>query len=294
MRITNNMMSTRSLADLVAQMEAVAHAQQQVDSGRRIVQPSDDPAGTRTAIRLRDALGQTNQYLRNIDTADTRMSAAEASLSGASDVLQRARELAVQGANGTLSAANRSAMALEVEQLARALVHQANAKSGDDYVFSGFRTDVAPFIEAPPGSAVASLYQGDAGLMQARIGPGETVATNLLGDAAFKPALDALAALHADLIGGGLVAGATISAVDAGSRAIIDAWADLGARQNRLSRTQQSLGDVLLATQKLLSNTEDVDFAAAVTELTSRQTAYEAALKTSGRILQTSLLDTLR
>ena len=144
MRITNRMITDQALAALTAQADAIAHAQDQVTTGRRIVKPSDDPAATRSAIRLRDALAQTTQYLRNIDVADARMSAAESAFSVSSETMSRASELAVQGANGTLTAADRGTMAKEVEQLSRTLVAQAATKNGGAYVFSGFQTDVAP------------------------------------------------------------------------------------------------------------------------------------------------------
>jgi flagellar hook-associated protein 3 FlgL len=294
MRITNRMLADRALAGLTAQMNAVAHAQDQTVSGKRIVTPSDDPASTRSAIRLRDAMAQTTQYLRNIDVASDKMSAAEAAFSVANDAMLRAKELAVQGATGSLSATDRASLAQEVEQLARSVVQQAAAKSGSDYVFSGFRTDQAPYAEAPAGSAVVSSYAGDGGQMLARVGPGVTVATNVTADVAFKPALDALAQLHADLLAGTPVQQTTLTQVDTGRDAVMSAWSDLGSRQNRMERTQQSLGDLQTTSTKMLSDLEDVDMAQAITDLTTRQTAYEAAIKTNAKILTTTLLDYLR
>lgn len=294
MRITNQMVSDRALAGMTSLYDLVQHAQDQITSGRRISQPSDDPAGTRRAIRLQETLDQTTQYSRNIDTADGRLTAADSALSGAADVMQRARELAVQGANGSLSASDRNAMASEVEQLARSMVGQAATKFGSDYVFSGFQTGTPPYAEAPAGTATVSAYAGDAGQTVVRIGPGVTIPTNVAGDATFKPALDALAQLHADLTGGDAVQASTIASIDTGQAALTDAWTEIGARQNRLDQTKTSLGDLQLTSTKLLSDLKDVDLAEAITELTSRQTAYEAAAKANGRVLSTSLLDYLK
>ena len=139
-----------------------------------------------------------------------------------------------------------------------------------------------------------SVYGGDNGRLVARVGPGVTVGINVTADIAFKPALDAIAALHADLLSGNPVQGATLAGIDGGLQGITDAWTDIGARQNRLTQTQQGLGAIQVSTQKLLSDLEDTDLAAAITELTTRETAYEAAIKTNARILSTSLLDYLR
>jgi flagellar hook-associated protein 3 FlgL len=294
MRITNRMAADRSLAGLQALSQLVQHAQDQITSGRRIARPSDDPAATHAAVRLHDSLAQTNQYLRNIDAADARMSTAEAAFSVSSDVMLRAKELGVQGANGSLSPSDRQVMAKEVEALARTLVQQAGTKLGADYVFSGYQANVPPFAEAPAGSAAVSAYAGDAGQVMARIGPGVTLAVNVTADVAFKPALDALAQLHADLLAGNPVQASTLTAIDAGTAALTDARTELGASQARLAQTQQSLGDLQLVATRLLSNLEDVDVAEAVIALTSHQNAYDAAAKANGRILSTSLLDYLR
>jgi flagellar hook-associated protein 3 FlgL len=294
MRITNRMAADRSLAGLQALSQQVQHAQDQITSGRRIVRPSDDPAATHLAVRLHDSLAQTNQYLRNIDAADARMSVAEGAFSVSSDVMLRATELGVQGANGSLSPSDRAVMAKEVEALARTLVQQAATRSGSDCVFSGYQTNVPPYAEAPAGSAAVSAYAGDSGQRLARIGPGVTLPENVTADVAFKPALDALAQLHADLLAGGPVQGSTLTAIAAGHAALTDARTELGARQARLAQAQQSLGDLQLVATRLLSNLEDVDVAEAVTALTSHQNAYDAAAKANGRILATSLLDYLR
>jgi flagellar hook-associated protein 3 FlgL len=294
MRVTNRMISDRALASLSRQGEAVSHAQEQVTTGKRIVKPSDDPAGARRAVRLRDSLAQTKQYLRNIDTASAQMKAADAAFDVASDAVLRAKELAVQASNGSLTASDRAAITKEVEQLARTLVGQAATKSGTDYVFSGFRTDRAPFAEAPAGSATVSAYAGDSGSIKARIGPGVSVGINVTADVAFKPALDALAVLHADLLAGKAPSTATSSALDTGFTALSNARTDLGARENRIEQAQTGLGDLEIAATSLLSNLEDTDFAEAITELNSRQTAYEAAVKSTSKILTTSLLDYLR
>jgi flagellar hook-associated protein 3 FlgL len=294
MRITNRMMSERTIADLSTQLAAMARAQERLTSGKAILRPSDDPAGTRTALRLRDTLDATAQHLRNIEAASRDMAVADTARAGASEVIQRARELALQGATGSLGADDRAMLAREVEQLARTLVGHAGTTSGDRRVFSGFRTGTAPYAEAPAGSAAVSAYAGDTGAIMARIAPDVTVQVNVTADEAFGPALAALAALHADLTGGGAVQGSTLTALDDGLEAVLGAWATLGARANRLESTRETLEGIELTTTTLLSTIEDADLADAVVELTTRQRAYEAAIKANGQLFQASLFDVLR
>jgi flagellar hook-associated protein 3 FlgL len=128
----------------------------------------------------------------------------------------------------------------------------------------------------------------------ARIAPGTSVRTNLPGDIVFGNSLAALEQLRVDLVGGAPVAGTTIILLDAGMNEVLDSRAILGSRQNRIAMTMVSLDDNVFASRKLLSDLEDVDLTVAISELTLRQTTYEAALQVSARILQTSLINQLR
>ncbi len=294
MRITNLMLHQQALASLATNVEALSRIQEQVSSSKRLLRPSDNPTDVRSAVQVRDALAELDQFLRNIATAERSTSAADTALGAAGDILQRARELAIQGANGTLSASDRATMASEVEQLARALVGQARTKVGDQYLFSGFQTATAPYTEAPAGSAAVSAYQGDGGAIVARIGPAATMVINLPADTTFGPALAALAQLHADLSAGMPVQAATINQLDAGQSVLLAGRALTGARANRLENTQVSLEDSVLSAQRLLSNLVDVDMTQAITELSQRQAVYQASLEVNARIIQPSLIDHLR
>ena len=200
---------------------------------------------------------------------------------------QRA-ELAVQGANGSLSALDRQQIASEVDQLIDSLVGQTQAKVAGSYVFSGFKTATAPYLTA------TGAYQGDAGAIMIKTGPGASIKTNVTADVAFAPALAALVALKGELGAGNPTSGATLVALDAGLDALISARGDIGARQNRLQEARISLDDGIFTSTKLLSNLEDADMGEAITDLTQRESMYEAVLRVNARVLQTTMLDVLR
>ena len=179
-------------------------------------------------------------------------------------------------------------MAAEVQQLQEHLVQMSAARDGESYVFSGFKTGTPPFASPTSG------YQGDTGAVLVRVAPGTTMQVNVSGQAAFGSALAALEQLRGQLAAGAQVSGATITAIDDGLAALGEAQATVGSRQNRLGQIQSYLQDNLLSGRQLLSTLEDVDLPAAITHLSERQLAYEAALKVSANILQTSLIDYLR
>ena len=292
MRVTQGMIYDSTNRSLSTTAAAVQTASEKVSSTKQLNRPSDNPADVRAAVQLRDALSELNQFQRNIDTATARVDAMDGALAGAGDLIQRANELAIAGGDGTLSAANRQAMSQEVSQIIESMAQDASAKVGNAYVFSGFQVNKAPYVVTAPGTV--GTYQGDHGVAVARIGPGATVQTSITGDTAFQAAFDALSQLKADLDAGNVVQGGTISKIQGALDSIMTTRAQVGARANRLEQAKTSQGSLITSNQGLLSQLEDVDMASAITELSRRQTTYQATLAVTAKVMQTSLIDYLR
>jgi flagellar hook-associated protein 3 FlgL len=292
MRVTEGMIFSQTSQSLNTTMAAMQSATEKVSSTKQLNRPSDNPADVRSAVGLRDTLAELNQFLRNIDSATSKVDAQDTALSSASQLIQRANELAVEGANSPMSATDRAAMSQEVSQLIEAMAQDSGAKVGDEYVFSGFRVNQPPYTVTAPGTV--SAYQGDHGISVARVGPASTMQINMPGDAVFQPALDALTQLKADLDSGAPVQGATITKVNDALQTMVAARAQIGARANRLDSSKTSTTALVTSNTALLSQLEDVDMASAITELTKRQTTYQATLAVTAKVIQTSLIDYLR
>ena len=292
MRVTEGMIYAQTNRSLTSTMAAMQTATEKVSSGKELNRPSDNPADARSAVQLRDVLSELNQFLRNIDSAKSKVDAMDTALSSAGDLLQRANELAIAGANGTLSASDRAAMAQEVTQLIEAMAQDSGAQVSGEFVFSGFLVDKPPYTVTGPGTV--SAYQGDQGLTMARIGPASTMQINMAGDKVFQPAIDALTQLKNDLEAGTPVQPGTITAVGAALDNMLAARAQIGARANRLDDAKSSQAALVTSNEALLSQLEDVDMTSAITELTKRQTTYQATLAVTAKVIQTSLIDYLR
>jgi flagellar hook-associated protein 3 FlgL len=168
---------------MLDQQAQVAHTQLEVATGKRILSPSDDPAGASRALGLTHASAANDQYQRNIDAADARLGNEDQTLSSVTDVLQRVRTLALEGANGTLSDGDRKNLATEIRQRLAELVQLANTKDANgEYIFAGNATRTQPFVQS--GSGVA--YVGDQGQRAIAIAPGQTVATGDPGSDVFQ------------------------------------------------------------------------------------------------------------
>jgi len=292
MRVTESMIynsTNTSLANDRASLQAIT---EKVSSNKQLNRPSDNPADVRSAVGLNDTLAQINQYLRNIDSASSKVSAMDTALSSAGDLIQRANELAIEGANGTLDSGQRQSIGAEVSQLIEAMAQDAGAKVGDDYVFSGFRVDKPPYQVT--GAGQVGAYQGDHGVVVARVGQSSTMQINLSGDAVFQPALDALKQLQTDLNSGQPVQQTTIGQISSALQTMVQARAMVGARENRLDDAKTSQQALVTTNQALLSQLVDTDMPSAITELTQRQTTYQASLAVTAKVMQTTLIDYLR
>src|SRR5665648_1249729 len=149
MRITNNMLSQNLLRNLEAAQGRMDYLQNQLSTGHRINRPSDDPAGIQNAMRLKSNISSVDQWKKNADEALSYMNTTDSTLGGITSMLQRVKELAVQGANGTLAAVDKEAVVEEVDQISKHLKMMANTQIGSKYIFSGTATD-KPLI-APDG-----------------------------------------------------------------------------------------------------------------------------------------------
>lgn len=292
------MMSDNFLCDLTAARMRLAKAQAQLSSGKRLKFPSDDPVGAGVALRLRSSLVEVGQYQKNTKEALNWLDVTETALGSAVSILQRARELAVYGANGTLPQSSLEAIAAEVDQLLDHLVQVANTTYGPRYVLGGHKTMAAPFtLNLLPVPQV--VYNGDGGMIVREIGVGISTTINVPGDEVFinnGDSFDALIGLAQDLRAGDTV---NISQVRVGELDqcidwVLAVWSRVGAERNRLELTDDRLKNIDLSLSSLLGETEDVDFARAFMELNIEENAYRTALATGARIIQPSLVDFLR
>ena len=119
--INSNINSLTAQRNLTKSQSSLATSMQRLSSGLRINSAKDDAAGLSIADRFTSQIRGMTQAARNANDGISLAQTAEGALGSASDVLQRIRELAVQSANATNSASDRSAMNAEVSQLASEL-----------------------------------------------------------------------------------------------------------------------------------------------------------------------------
>ena len=297
MRITHGMLSDSTLRNLNTTMERLNQLQDELTSGQRINAPSDDPIGAAAAVEFRGTLQQVNQYLKNVDAANSWMGASDSALDAITQVLDRARSLAVQGANDTLSSSDKQSIATEVSQLLDQAIASGNSTYTDQYLFAGFKVGTKPFTLVSGASGDTVRYDGDSGQIQRQVDSQSQVTVNVPGGAgtAFDKVFSTLISLRGDLTSGTSAdVSARIADLDSALNSVLAARSQIGARMNRLDLQKNTLQSLQVNVSGLLSKTQDVDMAQAITEFSVQQNVYQAALAAGAKAIQPSLLDYLR
>lgn len=300
-RVTPDMVQRSLVSTLQDLTDRITTSQQQVSTGKRITQPSDDPIGTQRAIQLSGSLAGTQQYKTTVSDAQGWLQTSDDALGQIGDVINRVHELTVQGGNDATSPQARQSIALEIDQLIASVKQTANASYDGVHVFSGTATTTAPY------STASDAYAGDGGKIFRTIGPGVTVQVNtdlgsVLGSGSTPSSdgklIDTLRSISAHLKSGttadaDALRTTDLAALDSNQDSLNNARATVGATVNRLTAATSRLSDIEVTTQKVLSDTQDADLAQSILQLTSQQNALQAALKSGASVIQPSLLDFL-
>jgi flagellar hook-associated protein 3 FlgL len=288
MRIADNMRFgsvQQSLAGLRSRHAEVAN---QLTSGRRVVAPSSDPLAAAELTNIEARLARAKDFRATIASVRADASLSERTLGEASQLLVRAQELAVQGANDTLSAQDRALIATEVSALKQQFLTMANTRGTRGYLFSGSQTQTATLSSS-------GAFQGDSVQHQVEIAPGVTADVTISGAQAFTgaggtdvfAALDSLEqALNAN---SGTQISSTLTNLESARSQLVNSQARAGMIMNRLDAADESLSIGELDLNERRSKVGDVDPVSALSELTQLSTALEQALGVARIMLNTGI-----
>ena len=293
-RITQRSIAQRTNGNLQYALSRMAKTQDQLSSGRLISRPSDNPVGTVSSLRFRGDIRQTQQYVRNAEDGLGWLGAADNMLTSTLDQVRRARDLTMTGNNGSYGPGEREAIALEVEAIRDSLIGIANTQHMGRPLFGGTSAVSRPY--APDGTYIATPAGPE--VVGRTIAPGEDVRVNVTGPEVFGEGDENLFALltqiAADLRGDTTNLTGDLAALDVRMRNITDSLGEIGARYNRVETMKDRANDQILSFKQSLSEVEDIDLPATIMDLQLQETAYQAALSATARVLQPSLVDFLR
>ena len=320
MRITNRMLSDNFLSDMRVNLENMSNVQSQMTSGKQIRKPSDDPFKVARSMQLHSDIDANQQYNENIKDTTNWLDTTDTALGQAGDVLQRVRELLVSAGNGSYGVNERRAIKDEINQKIGEFGQILNTNFDGKYIFAGNRG-----TDKPIDTAVDSTTKNTKIFFSATAG-GEVTSTNEMSMLKAKNSIEVSQGVTmeyntnaTDIIQFTSESGASCnmkdlfnnitSHLDTGDanltktdlqgitdsiNNILKLRSEVGAKQNRMDSAQKKNEDESFNMTQILSGIEDIDITQKTMEYSVMQTVYTAALQTSAKVIQPSLLDYLR
>ena len=185
MRMSTVQIFNQGVNNLLDRQADVTKTQEQLASGKRIMDASEDPAGTARTLDITSQLARIDAYQRNTGAAQSSLGLEEGALSGVINDLQRARELTIQGNNATMNASDRRSIASELSAILESLIAQGNTQDASgEYIFGGFQSGVQPFSKTSGGAA----YNGDDGQRFMQVSADVQIASSNPGSEVFMSA----------------------------------------------------------------------------------------------------------
>ncbi len=294
MRVSTNQFYQVNGEQMSTGQSKVAELQAKLGSGKQILKPSDDPGKANLISGLEGAKKRQEVYSKNVDAAETRLTAESAVLESMTNIMQRITQLTIQSANDTLGASDRDVIATEIQALRDELLNLGNTQDlTGAYIFSGNKTGAPAFIEDANG--VVS-YDGDYGRLEINVSDVRSIAINTLGPDLFSPddfaALDDLVADLRANNGSGVKA--RVANVNDINDRLINSYGAMAGRLAAIESQRTVIDETTLRIDELLIREDDLDYAKAVTELSKESVALQALQASFVKVAQLSLFNFLR
>ena len=321
MKISTNLMFERAANQMTSAQTNLAKSQAQMAQGKQIINPSDAPDQASTVQRLKSILSRQDSYQTALNTVQNRLQGEDSTLSSVGDLLIRAKEIAVQANNDTLSSNNRKALGVELQGLRDQMLSLANSKDASgNYLFAGSRSTLPPFLSSAGGSP---QYVGDQTRMNVMVGENRSMQINRSGTDVFTPVNRNLDNGKTEGVGFFTALDDLISAVNTPERSaagnpvsgnasvmtqhakmqrglgeldvmlqgLTSAQASIGSGLKGIEQQQSVIEDTVLNIKTTLSSVEDLDYTQAITKMNQQMMALEAAQSSFAKISQLSLFN---
>ena len=292
----------RSGMDMGALRARVEGLQGQMSRGERLSRSSDDPVAASRLRNLMRADKLSSIDMTNANRANADLSLADAALTNIANTIIRAQELAVQAANGTLTAAQRAGIGTEIAQLHGQLVSLANSRDAAGHALFGGETAGDAYVLDAAGNAA---YVGTATAGELPLGDGQSVTRGLTGpeflnffvNGSPTDLMATIKALGEALQGGSDPAGAArdaLGALDAGLEAVTTGQTIVGTRLAWIELTTERRTDLGELRAEEEAEVGGTDIAATVAELQQVMTVLEASQASFAKLANLTLFDAIR
>lgn len=295
---------------------------------KRLTKPSDDPVGNVGLLAIRSQNIDGEQYLRNLSFAQTQLAFTENVLEEMTDILSKAKELAIGQASSIYSPEIRQGVAKEIHQMRQQVLSLSNKRMGNRYIFSGQKVLTRPFDQS-------GQYQGDTNKINIEINKDVYVPININGNELFfsrtkKPVeksdldlkqttieshldpghdrtpaalegetsvsvFDELRALeNALLTDNPHIIQGLLERLDESMERMVTYRTEIGALTNTIANAETNIEKTKLLNEAHKSKIEDADVTELFSNLQKEQNVLKATYRASSNLMNTSLMDFLR
>ncbi|HET6338668.1 MAG TPA: flagellar hook-associated protein FlgL [Polyangiales bacterium] len=294
MRVADSTFYSNMKSNLGVRRDDLARAQEQALTGLRVNAPSDDPLAFSQARAHTAEQARAGAYERAITNTVPSLELTDTTLGDVENVVRRIRDIATIGANDTLNGNDRANLVQELDGLKQQLVTLGNAKSGDRYIFGGYKDGAPPFD-------ATGVYGGDTATQQVEVARNVMMPNGVTGDRVFGNAnggqdvfdaiqqlQDALTSGVADDISG------VLDPIDSSLEQVRTIRSEVGLQLNSadisLTMAQRNQDEAMKARSKLV----EIDPIDSYSELMRASTALNAAIEIAAQLPPPGLVERAR
>ena len=320
MRVSTSQILNSGLQGMLRSQSELLNTQNHIAAEKRVLKPSDDPVAAARALVVTQSQEVNNQYIENQGYASDQLALLESKLGSAVATMQDILETSTSAGNGTLTDQGRQEYAVELRQRLEELLSTANSQDGSgNYLFSGYKTNVTPFVLNPSSSATTYSmsnpyvnYQGDQGQVALQVDASRVMnisedgakvfmrVTDDSGNITNASVFDSLMNMI-DTLETPMASNPTFQADYTNALGELQAFLDtagrvrssVGARMSELDSLGESATNLNLQYDETLSNLVDLDYYSALSEFANLQLQLEAAQKSFVQISGLSLFNYL-
>jgi flagellar hook-associated protein 3 FlgL len=296
---------------------------------KKLNKPSDDPVGSAKVLEVRTDKVNNEQFQSNAKLAQSFLENTDAALEDLSEVVMRAKEIAIgQSSSASSTPETRLGVSEEVNQLFQRAIATANRRIGDRFLFGGYKNTTNP-VDSDGN------YRGDSGEMMLEIGREVFIGMNIPGHQIFNTnpenSMDQkeleqrnnqnqepsrrLASVEGDEKPGvpnvnlfeelkslrvGLLTGdqhairGTLDRFDDLLGKVISSRSKIGSRIQGIQGNINTMERHNVTNAQLTSGIEDADMTQIVSDMAKEETVFKSSLASSKHLIQPTLLDFLR
>lgn len=285
MRVSTFQNANWAKSELMRLNSQQTYHRNQVASGKKNTRMSEDPLAASKSFALEHSLANIEQMQKDLADSKSVLNQTESTLQGMFKSLSRVNELTVQALNGTNGPNELKAIGAEVDQILKQVVYLANTKEEGRYLFGGEGTAQPPFADD-------GTYQGGEKDIAWTLNDGYEVKVFRNGKDLLTPTIQTLVKLKDAMLSGDQAALAPLMQQNKDNLDnVLNRTTEVGSTMNTLDAFNTILNEQNIALQENRKEVEDVDLAAAISDLSYINATYEATLKAVSTMNKISILD---